>query len=63
MLLPRLYALLRHGCYGSAPTSLRALLPLLPLLPRTALGPGPEVLLALLDALWAGMQDPACAAR
>ncbi|KXZ44895.1 hypothetical protein GPECTOR_61g848 [Gonium pectorale] len=63
MLLPRLYSLLRHGCFGSAPASLPALLPLLPLLPGGTLGPAPDVLAAVLDAVWAGMQDPACGSR
>ena len=35
--LPRLWSLLRHGCYGSATTSLPALLPLLTLLPKQLL--------------------------
>ncbi len=54
-LLPRLASLLRHGCYGSAPASLPALLPLLRLLPEGALGPQPGPLVGLLEALWAGL--------
>ncbi len=63
MLLPRLYSLLRHGCYGSAAVSLPALLPLLPLLPPGTLGPDPGVLVSVLDAVWVGMQDPSCGGR
>lgn len=36
--LPRLWALLRHGCYGSAPASYPALLPLISLLPQVRVG-------------------------
>ncbi len=32
--LPRLWALLRHACYGSAESSLAAVLPLITLLPK-----------------------------
>ncbi|KIZ02284.1 hypothetical protein MNEG_5679 [Monoraphidium neglectum] len=39
MLLPRLWALLRHGCYGSAVGSLPALLPFVAALPRQLLAP------------------------
>ena len=63
MLLPRLTSLLRHGCYGSAASSLPALLPLLPLLPRGTLGPAPDVLTSLLEAVWAGAADPAAQSR
>ncbi|GLI62907.1 hypothetical protein VaNZ11_005740 [Volvox africanus] len=63
MLLPRLYSLLRHGCYGSATVSLAALLPLLPLLPPGSLGPDPHVVVSVLDAVWDGMQSPAGASR
>nr|ADF43172.1 294687m [Chlamydomonas reinhardtii] len=63
MLLPRLTSLLRHGCYGSAASSLSALLPLLPLLPRGTLGPAPDVLTSLLEAVWAGAADPAAQSR
>lgn len=55
--LPRLYALLRHACYGSAAGSLPALLPLLTLLPVDVLGPQPDVLGQVLDSVWTGMQD------
>jgi hypothetical protein len=63
MLLPRLTSLLRHGCYGSASSSLPALLPLLPLLPPGTLGPAPDVLVNLLEAVWAGAADPAAQSR
>nr|BCL66166.1 hypothetical protein [Volvox reticuliferus] len=63
MLLPRLYSLLRHGCYGSATVSLTALLPLLPLLPPGSLGPDPDVVVSALGAVWSGMQSPAGASR
>ncbi|KAG2437620.1 hypothetical protein HYH02_011259 [Chlamydomonas schloesseri] len=63
MLLPRLTALLRHGCYGSAASSLPALLPLLPLLPPGTLGPAPDVFGNLLDAVWTGAADPSAQSR
>ncbi|MEW5314556.1 MAG: hypothetical protein WDW38_006042 [Sanguina aurantia] len=56
--LPRLYALLRHGCHGSGSASLPALLPLVSLLPRDCLGPRPDVVVQLLGCVWAGMSDP-----
>lgn len=55
--LPRLYAFLKHGCFGSGPGSYPALLPLVTLLPGGVLGPRPDVALALLDALWAGLGE------
>ena len=59
MLLPRLYALLRHACYGAAQASFPALLPLLVLLPRELLQPQPDVVAQLLDSAWAGLQEAA----
>jgi hypothetical protein len=55
---PRLLALLRHACYGSAATSLPALLPLVTLLPRQLPGFQPLLLLdGVLEAVWAGLQQ------
>ena len=57
-ILPRLYALLRHACFGSAAGSMPALLPLLTLLPVEVLGPQPDVLSQVLDSVWAGLTEP-----
>ncbi|KAL4457478.1 hypothetical protein ABPG75_012343 [Micractinium tetrahymenae] len=62
--LPRLWAFLRHGCYGSAPSSFPALLPLVSLLPETTLGPQPAFFASLLDAIWQGLASlPATAQK
>eukprot|EP00887_Chlorella_sp_A99_P002776 scaffold6.g2776.t1 len=55
--LPRLWALLRHGCYGSGPASYPAVLPLVAALPPQALGPGPGLLVSLLTSVWAGLPE------
>lgn len=60
-ILPRLWALLRHGCYGSAAGSFPALLPLLALVPATVVGPSPHVLEQLLGSCWTGLKT--CSAR
>jgi hypothetical protein len=60
-ILPRLWALLRHGCYGSAASSFPALLPLLALMPAAVVGPSPHVLEQLLGSCWTGLK--ACSAR
>jgi hypothetical protein len=55
---PRLLALLRHGCYGSAASSLPALLPLVALMPHQLQGFQPLLLLdSVLEAVWAGLQQ------
>ncbi|KAK9814763.1 hypothetical protein WJX72_011133 [[Myrmecia] bisecta] len=54
MVLPRLHAFLRHGCYGSALTSYPAVLPLLSLMPQAVLGPEPGLLVEVLESIWAG---------
>ncbi|PRW55988.1 E3 ubiquitin- ligase listerin [Chlorella sorokiniana] len=53
--LPRLWAFLRHGCYGSAAASYPALLPLGSLLPPDVLGPHPGFFVSLLEAIWQGL--------
>ena len=53
--LPRLWALLRHGCYGSAAASYPAVLPLVALLPSSLLGPQPGFFASLLTSVWAGL--------
>ncbi len=59
---PRLWALLRHGCHGSAQASFPALLPLLALLPAEALGA--PLFEATLRAVWEGLASlPAGADR
>jgi hypothetical protein len=59
---PRLWALLRHGCHGSAQASFPALLPLLALLPAEALGA--PLFEAALRAMWEGLaSQPAGADR
>eukprot|EP00775_Hariotina_reticulata_P010671 gene10671-10830_t len=53
---PRLLAFLRHGCHGSAASSLPALLPLITLLPSSVLVLQPVLLLdSILQALWSGL--------
>lgn len=53
--LPRLCALLRHGCYGAAAGSLPALLPLLAALPLSALQVPGGAPAQLLEATWQGL--------
>ena len=55
--LPRLWVLLRHGCYGSGAASYPALLPLVAALPQAALGPLPGFFVSLLCALWEGLGE------
>ncbi|GAB4820968.1 hypothetical protein N2152v2_008014 [Parachlorella kessleri] len=54
--LPRLWALLRHACYGSAESSLAAVLPLITLLPKEVLGPSPMFFTSLLTSVWDGLE-------
>jgi hypothetical protein len=62
--VPRLLSLLRHGCYGSAVTSLPALLPFLAQLPRSAFALQPLLLLdQVLESIWIGQQQLGAAAR
>jgi hypothetical protein len=62
--VPRLLSLLRHGCYGSAVTSLPALLPFLAQLPRAAFALQPLLLLdQVLESIWIGQQQLGAAAR
>jgi hypothetical protein len=51
--LPRLWALLRHACYGSAPASYPAVLPLLTVLPPARVTP--QLLETLLASVWEGL--------
>lgn len=62
-ILPRLLALLRHGCYGSGAASYPALLPLVALLPREVAGAHPDALPSLLAALWGGLPAAGKAGR
>ena len=62
--VPRLLSLLRHGCYGSAVTSLPALLPFLAQLPCAAFALQPLLLLdQVLESIWIGQQQLGAAAR
>lgn len=54
--LPRVWALLRHGCYGSAEGSFQAVLPLVTLLPPEALGPSPGFFTSLHTSVWLGLE-------
>jgi hypothetical protein len=60
-ILPRLWALLRHGCHGSAATSFPALLPLLALMPAEVVGPSTNLMEHLLGSVWTGLR--ACSTR
>ena len=60
-ILPRLWALLRHGCHGSATASYPALLPLLALMPAEVVGPSTNLLEHLLGSVWTGLK--ACSTR
>lgn len=53
--LPKLWSLLRHGCYGSAEGSYPAVLPLVSLLPTQALGCAGYQ--SLLNAVWDGLNS------
>ncbi|GAQ92748.1 Zinc finger RING-type domain containing protein [Klebsormidium nitens] len=59
--LPGLWGLLRHACYGSAEVSYPCLLVLVSLLPHGVVGTGPEFWGELFGALWGGRE--ACVAE
>ncbi|KAJ7543989.1 hypothetical protein O6H91_09G060900 [Diphasiastrum complanatum] len=54
VVLPRFWAFLRHGCYGSQQISSTCLLPLLSLIPTNAVMPVQEFLFEYFHSLWQG---------